>query len=240
MKRIQSILFLIIIFLLPQACKKDKAEAPPPDPIAAYNFDNDWLTNSMSSLLHGSKVGNFISTSDSFLTVAKTAILLSGEGYVRVKDSDLLDFGGNQFTIAAWIRPTNTKYAYIVIKDKDANSLPAYSLDIFPGVVHAMVRTNTDEMFSIDGKSPITEQLWQHIAVTFTGKQLTVYYNGKPEGSVAVDRPLAINTGNLSIGAKESSFPGASMFWGKIDNVKIYDKALTAGQVNYLYKNYKL
>lgn len=237
MKRIQSLLFLIFIFLLLQACKKDKAEAPPPDPIAFYNYDNDWLTNSMSSLLHGSAEGNLSSTTDSFNT-AFAAMQFSGDGYVKVKDSDLLDFGGNQFTIAAWIRPVETKTAYIVIKGEDANNSSPYSLDIHPGVVRAFVRTNTNEQFLIAGKSPILKGVWQHIAVTFTGEQLTIYYNGKSEGSISVDRPLDNTSGDLAIGASEKHFPAAA-FVGKIDNVKIYDKALTAGQVDYLYKNYK-
>jgi trimeric autotransporter adhesin len=79
--------------------------------------------------------------------------------------------------------------------------------------------------------------VWQHVALTFNGAQLTIYLNGKSEGSIAVDRPLAANKGNLAIGGKEDSFP-ASVFEGRIDNVKIYDIALTAGQINYLAKNY--
>src|SRR5687768_6229686 len=122
MKRRQSLLlFFTLICLLLQACKKDKAGAPPPEPIAAYNYDDDELANTVSPLLHGVGIGNLSSTTDSFNTAFR-AIQFSGDGYVRVKDSDLLDFGGGQFTIAAWIRPVNTKAGYIVIKDEDANT----------------------------------------------------------------------------------------------------------------------
>ena len=228
--------FIVLLVLL-QACKKDKAEDPIPSPIAAYNFDNDWATNSMSSLLHGTVVGNLSSSTDSFNT-SYASFVFPGDGYVKVKDSDLLDFGSGQFTIAAWIRPTETKVAYIVLKSKDANNNSPYSLDIFPGVVRAFVRTNTDEQFLIEGESPIEKGIWQHIAVTFTGEQLTIYYNGQSEGSVAVDRPLAITNGDLAIGAKEDSFP-ASAYKGKIDNVRIFDKALTSAQIKNLYRNYK-
>src|SRR5688572_27962053 len=154
MKRIQSLLFFTLIFLLLQACKKDKAEAPPPDPIAAYNYDDDELANKVSPLLNGVGIGNLSSTTDSY-NIAFRAIQFSGDGYVRVKDSDLLDFGEGQFTIAAWIRPVNTKAGYIVIKDEDANSYPPYALDINTGVVRSFVSTNKDNMILIEGKSPI-------------------------------------------------------------------------------------
>lgn len=238
MKKINSLaLFCLILCPLLQACKKDKAEAPPPDPMAAYDFDNDWLTNSMSSLLNGTAVGNLSSTTDSFNT-SYAALQFSGDGYVKVKDSDLLDFVGNQFSIAAWIRPVETQAAYIVIKGEDANHNSPYSLDIFPGVVRAFIRTNTKEQFLIEGKSPILKGVWQHIAVTFTGAQLTIYYNGKNDGSVMVDRPLGISSGDLAIGASEKYFPAAS-YEGRIDNVRIYDKSLTAAQIKNMYQNYK-
>jgi len=233
MKRI--FLLLLFCFYL-QACKKSKPDAPPPTPIAAYYFDNDWLTNSISSLLHGAMVGNIASTSDSF-DIPYRAMSFPGTGYMMVKDSDLIDFPGNQFTFAAWIRPAKTSVAYIILKNEEGLNPSTYSLDIHPGTLRAFVRTTTKEQFIVTGKTPIAKVVWQHVAVTFNGAQLTIYLNGKSEGSIAVDRPLAANKGNLAIGGKEDSFP-AGVFEGRIDNVKIYDKALTAGQINFLAKNY--
>ena len=66
MKKIQSLLFLISLCLWLQACKKSKSDAPPPTPLAAYPFDNDYITNSVSSFLHCDYTGNIASTSDSF------------------------------------------------------------------------------------------------------------------------------------------------------------------------------
>jgi hypothetical protein len=233
MKRI--LLFLLFCFYL-QACKKSKPDAPPPTPLAAYYFDDDWLTNSISSLLHGNQFGNVASTTDSF-DIPYRAMSFPGNGYVEVKDSDLIDFPGNQFTFAAWIRPAKTSQAYIILKNEEGQNHSPYSLDIYPGTLRAFVRATTKEQFIVTGKTPIAKAVWQHVALTFNGAQLTIYLNGKSEGSIAVDRPLAANKGNLAIGGKEDSFP-ASVFEGRIDNVKIYDIALTAGQINYLAKNY--
>jgi hypothetical protein len=236
MKRIKSLLFLILLGLLMQACKKDKAEAPPPDPIAVYNFDNNKADNNVSHLLQGSIHGLVLSTSDS-LGTTKSAFKFNGGSYVKVDDSDLLDFAANQFTIAVWIKPSLADLQDLVWKNGDQISHSPWSLDIHPGVVRASVRTNTKEQFVIEGQSPVKPLVWQHIAMTFTGEQLTVYYDGKSEGNVSIDRPLAINTGVLFIGAVNKSFP--SMEFVVMDNLRIYDEPLTAGQVMNLYKNYK-
>jgi hypothetical protein len=228
---------LLPLLLLFAACKKDKNEAPPPEPIAYYKFDNDYLTNSMSSLLTGSYVGNIASTTDSF-NVAYGCVTFNGDGYIKVKDSDLLDFAGNQFTFSLWIRPTKTSVIYLINKAGDNNADNPYSLDIFNGVVRAYIRTNTDEQFLIEGSTPIKAGVWQHIAATFSGTQLTVFYNGKKEGSVAIDRPLVTSKGDLAIGGHIDYFPAGAMY-GRIDNVKIFDKVLSDGQVMNLYKHYK-
>lgn len=230
------ILFFIFFCLLLQACKKSKSDAPPPTPLAAYPFDNDYITNSVSSFLHCDYTGNIASTSDSF-DIPYRAIQLTGDGFLWVKDSDLIDFPGNQFTLAAWIKPSKASVAYIIMKSDEGLNYSPYCLDIHPGFLHASVRTNTKEQFKVTGTTPILKYAWQHVAVTFTGSQLTIYLNGKSEGSVAVDRPLAVNKGDLAIGGHVDYFPAAT-FQGRIDNVKIYDKALTAGQINYLAKNY--
>ena len=220
-----------------QACKKSNSDAPAPAPIAYYKFDNDYLTNDISSLLTGQLVGNAVSSTDSF-NVSFACLSLSGDGYVEVKHSDLIDFGSSQFTLSIWIRPTKISGAYLVTKIADASTDAPYSLDIHPGVVRAFVRTTTAEQFLIQGITPIKPGVWQHIAATLSSTQLTVYYNGKKEGSIKVDRPLAVSKGKLNIGGSETYFPAAS-FNGRVDNVKIFDRALTDGQVNELYKNYK-
>jgi hypothetical protein len=238
MKRKRSLLLCcIIVCLLLQACKKTNSGPPSsPDPIAVYKFDDDWATNSASSALHGQVVGNITSALDSFLTSFR-CFLFKGDGYIRVKDSDLIDFPGGQFTLACWIKPTQAQYTYVITKNEDANSYSPYSLDIHPGVVRAFVRTKTAEQFLIAGNTPIVQGAWQHIAATFTGEELTIYYNGNKEGSIAVDRPLAITKGDMGIGASISHYPAAA-FEGSIDNVHIYDKALTAAQVKNLYQHY--
>lgn len=235
MKRIRSLVSFIFLCLSLNACKKSKSEAPPPAPIAAYKLDNKSAKNSISSKLHGKLVGDPVNDPDSF-GVANASLLLNGDDYVEVAASDLLDFAGNQYTLSAWIKPTSAVLKTTIVFKISAPMPTPYTLSLWSGVVRASVYTNTKELFEVEGTTAIKKNEWQHIAVTFTGEQLTVYYNGKPEGSVAIDRPLLIATGGIIIGHNTSASQGG--FSGYLDNVRIYDKALTAGQVNSLYKNY--
>src|SRR5688572_24359818 len=123
--------FLILITLLVYACKKDKDSDSASAPVAFYNFDHN-AKNSVSDQLHGEFVGPASFSSDSF-NVSSSCYLFKGDSYIKEKDADILDFPGNQFTIAAWIRPTEISGTYIVHKARNSGGGSAYSLDIFPG-----------------------------------------------------------------------------------------------------------
>jgi hypothetical protein len=234
--QLQFLLFLICFQLA--ACKKDKDSkpSPPPDPIAAYDFNGN-AKNSISSLHHGTKVGAVINSLDSFAT-PNSAYFLSPSAYIEIPDSDVLDFAANRFTFSAWIRPVVTKGSYIIHKGEAIGNGGPYALEIHPGFTKAYVRTTTNETFSIKGHTPIKKNVWQHLAATFNGEQLTIYYNGESEGTIAVDRPMQITPSPVTIGAYKAVLPAAT-FEGTIDQVRIYDQALTAGQIKHLYNNYK-
>lgn len=233
MKRIVS---FFLLFLLLQACKKSSSEAPPPDPIAWYKCDNKNGVNSMSGLLTGTVWGTGQEGPDSF-GVEKAALKFSGDDYIRVYDSDLLDFGGSQFTLMAWIKPTaSVLNTHIVVKLGSPGTGLPYSFDLSKGSVRGYITATNDDWFEVLGATPIKLNVWQHVALTFTGDKMTVYHNGKADGSIAVDRKMTSSLGNLTIGHKNTDFDTG--FKGYLDNVKIYDKALTAGQMSNLYKNY--
>jgi hypothetical protein len=235
-KTSSRLLFLLLITLMVYACKKDKGSDSASAPVAAYNFDGD-VKNSVSDQLHGILVGPSFPSTDSF-NVSGSSYLFKGDTYVKVKDAELLDFTGNQFTVAAWIRPFVISGTYIVHKARNSGGGSAYSLDIYPGTVRATMRSTTDEFFEVTSSTKVVKNVWQHVAATFNGQQLTVYYNGKAESSKEINKQLTITTGDLAIGAYAFAFPDAN-FEGKLDNIRLYDKALTADQIMHLYQNYK-
>jgi hypothetical protein len=94
MKRIRSLVSFIFLCLFLNACKKSKSEAPLPDPIAAYEFNNGSLKNRMSSLLNGTAVGPIPTIADSFDT-PKSAITIDRPLVITTGD---LNIGGYEET----------------------------------------------------------------------------------------------------------------------------------------------
>jgi hypothetical protein len=73
---------------------------------------------------------------------------------------------------------------------------------------------------------------WYHVAVIIDGTDKRLYINGVLDDTdnVALPQNWASNAYNLFIGRRERSY-----FLGKLDDIRIYNRALTAGEVRELY-----
>ena len=69
---------------------------------------------------------------------------------------------------------------------------------------------------------------WSHLAATYDGATLRLFVNGAQVGSRAVTGALLTSTGALRIGG--NSIWG-EFFQGRIDEVRIYNRALTAAEI---------
>jgi hypothetical protein len=87
-------------------------------------------------------------------------------------------------------------------------------------------------------RTPILQSLsantWYHIVGTYDGTDLKVYVNGIEDNSTSASVIPENNTNNVHIG---STTAASSFFDGKIDDVRIYNRALTATDVTSLYEH---
>jgi hypothetical protein len=75
---------------------------------------------------------------------------------------------------------------------------------------------------------------WTHVAVTFANNTITLYVNGIKGGTSTV---TLNTTGNSNFIGRSNHTDSYNYFNGKIDEVRIYSRALTASEVLNLAKN---
>ena len=102
-------------------------------------------------------------------------------------------------------------------------------------------RTNTDGSIriSFDGgptqsfgsAGDITVNNWHHIVVTFNNGTINVYADGNSKGSTTTPNTVFNSGANFYIGDDNSG----TFFNGKIDQVRIFNKALSSSEVTTLY-----
>ena len=240
MKQLLLITFLLILF----SCKEEDVNVQITsdfDPVAHFTFYGS--ASDISKYSNNGIVFNAKLHTDSFGR-ADSCYQFNGNSYIKIYDNDILDIKTNTLTISAWINPSKPDTTYIVHKSTNVsphyglmNGGGPYSLDIWPGKARALIYGQGSNVIVV-GTTRIKVSEWQHLALTYDGNFVRIYYNGKLEGTEAFSDKIQVTNGNLHIGAYEWVFPSAA-FQGLIDNVRIYNRSLTSDEILELYEYYK-
>jgi hypothetical protein len=75
---------------------------------------------------------------------------------------------------------------------------------------------------------------WHHVAATYDSLAIRLFVDGKLAGEFDVHGNLPATNSALYIGTKRSGAPAGDYFAGLLSDVRLYDRALTAGEVEHL------
>ena len=101
------------------------------------------------------------------------------------------------------------------------------------GLLRAAIRSSDGDVSSIVGGSVLAQKTWRHVVVTADGEQLQFYEDGKLVASKRSAAVAASDSDTVWFGTD----PRATQVWdGRIDEVALFDRALTAEQVAALYQ----
>lgn len=136
--------------------------------------------------------------------------------------------GITQFTWSAWINPSLGQDD-IFLSCRNANYLRIYS----NGRIHSSFYINGVQTQNYTNKS-LQANAWHHVAATYDGQRMRIYINGQLEGERLITGTLTLNC-NLEFGAlRTSSYyqSGQFIYSGSLDDVRLYNKALTLEEVS--------
>ncbi len=158
-----------------------------------------------------------------------------GQSKLIVPYNDSLHFSGNdEITISAWVYPKSFSSAFTsswVVSQGSEIMLRYYNTDAKVDFVLNSFSSN-DRVSSSVGA--IIENQWNHILGVYNGSQLMIYINGKINASVnPVGTYGGINDSFL-IGRSASNEYGVN---GSIDEVMIFNRALTMQEISSLYNS---
>jgi hypothetical protein len=143
------------------------------------------------------------------------------DDYVEVPDNESLHLW-ERFTLAAWIYQVESSSSRIIDKI-GAGTANGPHLDTHPGTT---LRSCSGTCVSTAADYTLEE--WHHVAVTFDEGDVKLYIDGSIEGEGSAPSPLAGNSLSLRIGADSD---GQSLFHGLIDDVRVYNRALTEAEI---------
>jgi hypothetical protein len=166
---------------------------------------------------HGSMVGSPIIVEGK----VGEALEFDGASYVEIPDDESLQLW-ETYTLEAWIFQKESRSSRIIDKIT-AGTADGPHLDTHPGT---RLRSCAGNCFSTEEDYTLEE--WHHAAMTFDEGVVVLYLDGEAAGGGETNSPLAGNNHSLKVGADSD---GQNLFVGIIDEVRIYNRALTEDEI---------
>ncbi|MGY3053818.1 hypothetical protein ACVWYG_002019 [Pedobacter sp. UYEF25] len=234
-------------------------EVSPQNLVAYWKFNGDPMDASGNGH-NGVLKTNYVGTSVANAADGGTLPVLTADRYGTANGAYFFDKGAyveipydaslypNNFSISCWVKPvaaSNGNYIFSVDHyfgykfQLQGNNFPFLTVSTDAGI------HDVD-----DNPGSVALNAWSQVVASFTNGAITFYINGKLIKSVAVAGNLAppktivnVCIGNelpktaysLTDTSSPNYFYGASYFMGSLDEIRLYNKVLSASEVNSLY-----
>jgi hypothetical protein len=218
------------------------AETIDPNLVSWWKFDEtSGITAHDSADSHnGTVVGNSAWTAGQI----NGCLDFDGNGdYVDFGDIDQFEFGGNDFTIAFWFKkegthdigPENSGYGIMVSKyNWSLGRQWSFSQAPDGKISFATFYTHTSgESITSTNSYPVDQ--WVYCAGVRDGPNKYLYLNGIVDVNGPCQGVLTGRSTKVLVGAIQDPSKYYNFFNGKIDDVRIYNRALSAAEIQQLY-----
>lgn len=195
--------------------------------VAAYGFNETTGTTTVDA-----SGNNFTGTiaGATRTTAGKNGGALTFDGvndWVTVPDAAALDV--TRVTLMAWVRPSALgDWKTAIMKENNGGLVYAlYAEDAVDRPAAYVNFGGTDRAAA--GTTKLAVNTWAHIAMTYDGAALRIYQNGALVRTVNMTGNIINGAGPLRIGGNASWTN--EFFAGLIDDVRVYNRALTLAEV---------
>jgi hypothetical protein len=167
--------------------------------------------------------------------VGKALYFNGTSSYVQIPSAGSLSMT-DALSISVWIKPELLNLWYKVVSKSNSQVTDNdWSLgEAMAGGICFSVYKGADQYYTNGGTS-LNLNEWNHVLGTWDGSVMRIYQNGKLQSEM-VDVTLPINSseGPLFIGRMPQN---TYYFKGAIDELRIFNRAVTPQEADYLYRN---
>lgn len=220
------------------------SQTPTINLVAHYKFDNN--ANDSSGYGNDGTVHGATLTVDRFGNLDKAYSFNGTSDYIEVPDH--ISLRPQQITLSAWVKTTDNDGFFIGKTNYSNASNEQYALSISPSLaLHSSVKQNSNCIagngwHTVNTNDIINDNNWHNVVSTFDGTSIKIYIDGVLKNTNSNVPQTVIDNcagGTLNFGRWWISYP--SMFLlGELDDIRIYNAALTQEQVTNLFNEESL
>jgi hypothetical protein len=169
----------------------------------------------------------------------------NGNEYIGITKAPKIE---KDITISCFFKPEKEAFkngAYLICRWKDSGyqSYAVCLSDVNHIKVWLLVCADYSKInheVELTLKNTAKNDEWQHIAVTYDGKDVKAYYNGKLDSDkIFSGQIVSPKAPDLILGAKENfmDFTKTGLYKGALRNVHIYNRTLSEDEIQKLYES---
>jgi hypothetical protein len=148
----------------------------------------------------------------------------------------LPDLGRSDFTVMAWIK-TQSPGGTIIAKAPLRGGWAPQGKALF--LQEGMPTFDVGWVGAVEAKVQVNDGKWHHLAIVKKADKLEFYADGRSVAGGTLKLGPDVSDHALKIGYCSRDFPEQSGFEGDIDEVRIYNRRLSADQIKAVYDNEK-
>jgi hypothetical protein len=154
-------------------------------------------------------------------------------GHVLIPDSPSLDSFAGSMTMELWMKSatvgTNSDWVALVAKGDSSWRLLGTAGS---GTISFLL--NGTSVSTLTGNANVNDGNWHHITATFAASEMSLYVDGALDNQQPTGAWFVETSDPLEIGA-DSGVPSGYYFNGLIDEVSIYNRALSSAEIAAIY-----
>ena len=168
--------------------------------------------------------------------------------YIKIGNPESLNFGTGPFSLDAWFMSDGKGWSVNNIIRKSnypvSGNGAGYWLRIGINEGKSILEFFTGETVGYENQprgritTPINSNTWYRVVATRDSSgAMKLYVNGELKGTASAPNADTTSDGQFTIGAWDDRFRAREFFSGLIEEISVYDRALTASEVQFAYKD---
>ena len=148
------------------------------------------------------------------------------DAYIAINNNTILNSISDSVSISQWIKFSGTSQQYITSFGND------YGTNVAVGKFYFVFRNTSNTQIQLASNSTINDGNWHHVVGVKTTSNITIYIDGVLDKTDTTGDVGRTSTRSNAIGAL---YDGSINFNGSIDEVAIFNTALSASKIQQIY-----